>query len=51
MSDNFYVQVKEKSTNKVVIEHGAMCERKAIKLADAIDIELSEEFYTEVVEK
>ena len=50
MSD-FYVQVKEADTAKVVKELGPMSVSKAIKVADGIDINLSDDFYTEVVEK
>lgn len=49
--DNFYVQVKEEETNKVVKELGPMSERKAVKVANGMDINMSDEFYTEVVEK
>jgi len=49
--DNFYVQVKEEDTGKVVKEIGPMAESKAIKAAGGIDINISDDFYTEVVEK
>lgn len=49
--DNFYVQVKNVETDEVVKELGPMSERKAIKCAAGMDINMAEDFYTEVVEK
>lgn len=49
--DNFYVQVKEEDTGKVVKELGPMSERKAVKVAAGIDINLSDDYFTEIVEK
>ena len=49
--DKFYVQVKEEDTNKVVKELGPMSESEAIKVAGGIDINLSDDFYTEIVGK
>jgi len=49
--DNFYVQVKNCETDEVLKELGPMSERKAVKVADGMDINMSEDFYTEVVEK
>ena len=49
--ENFYVQVKSVGTNDVVKELGPMNERKSVKVADGMEINMSEDFYTEVVEK
>jgi hypothetical protein len=51
MSETFYVQVKSISTDEVVKELGPMSERKACKVADGMDINMSDDYYTEVVEK
>ena len=50
-ASNFYVQVKEEDTGKVVKELGSMTEIEAIKVADKIDLTLSDDFYSEIVEK
>lgn len=47
----FYVQVKEEETLKIVKELGPMTESKALKVAKGIDINLSDDFFTEIVEK
>lgn len=48
--DNFYVQVKNAMTDEVIKELGPMSERKAINVADGMDINMHDDFYTEVVE-
>ena len=49
--DNFYVQIKEEDTRKVIKELGPMSGHKAEKVAAGIDINLSDDFYTEIIEK
>ena len=49
--DNFYVQVKEEDTEKVVKELGPMSEHKAEKVAAGMSINMSDDYYTEVVQK
>ena len=49
--ENFYVQVKSVETDDIVKELGPMNERKAVKVAAGMDINMSEDFYAEVVEK
>jgi hypothetical protein len=49
--NNFYVQVKNAETDEVVKELGPMSENKAVKVAGGMDINMSDDFYTEVVEK
>lgn len=51
MGDTFYVQIKNCDNDFVEKELGPMSETKAVKVANGIDINLSDEFYTEVVEK
>ncbi len=46
----FYVQFKEEDTNKIIKELGPMTKAKAIKVADGIDINLSDDYYIEIVE-
>ena len=48
---NFYAQVKNIDTGEIVKELGPMSETKAVSVANGIDINLSDDFYTEVVEK
>lgn len=49
--NNFYTQVKKIKTDEIIKELGPMSEIKAISVAMGIDINLSEDFYTEVIEK
>ena len=49
--NNFYVKVKNITTNEVVKELGPMSERKADKVADGIEINMSDDFYTEIVKR
>ena len=49
--NNFYVQVKDYETDTVQKELGPMSENKAVKVANGMDINMSEDYYTEVVEK
>lgn len=49
--NNFYVQVKSSETDEIVEEFGPMSERKAVKVANGMDINMASNYYTEVVEK
>ena len=48
---NFYIQVKSSNTDDVVKELGPMYEKKAMSVADGMDINMSDEYYTEIVER